>query len=184
MNERPSELESVVLGIVWKEGPCTPHAIRTHFVTSRNTRFSGSTGAIYPLVRRLEERGLLVSKGDRRKLQKRRLYAISDEGLARLREWLAPPLSEEAFSVPHDPVRLRLYFLEALPARERNAFFDAAEAGFREQLRRLAGDLARYEAARSTLSALATQGAIGLCRAQLRFVVAARGALAAADDRW
>lgn len=176
-----SELESVVLGIVWKEGPCTPHAIRTHFVTSRNTRFSGSTGAIYPLVRRLEERGLLVSKGDRRKLQKRRLYAISDAGLARLREWLAPPLGEEAFSVPHDPVRIRSYFLEALSPAERGAFCDAAEAGFRDQLKRLAEDLARYEGAGSRLSALATEGAMGLCRAQLRWIAAVREALGAGE---
>ena len=177
MSDRPSELEHVVLGIVWKFGPCTPHAIRTHFVTSRNSRFSASTGAIYPLVRRLEARGLLASTSSRRKRQRRRLYEISGAGLAALREWLAPPHDDDAFGVPHDPIRIRLYFLEALSPARRDAFFDSADAGFRAELASLEDDLARYEAERSTASAVATRGAIALCRARVRWIAEARRAL-------
>ena len=47
-----TELEAAVLGVVWQDGPCTPYAIRQHFLESPAPRWSGSAGAIYPLVRR------------------------------------------------------------------------------------------------------------------------------------
>ncbi|HZE88705.1 MAG TPA: PadR family transcriptional regulator, partial [Verrucomicrobiae bacterium] len=54
-----SELEGATLGVVWSEQPCTPYAIRRVFQTSPSPFWSGSAGAIYPLVERLETRGLV-----------------------------------------------------------------------------------------------------------------------------
>ena len=61
-----SELEYVVLGVVRQEAPCTPYVIRQVFAHSPSSYWSGSAGAIYPLVRRLERRGLLESTERRR----------------------------------------------------------------------------------------------------------------------
>jgi DNA-binding PadR family transcriptional regulator len=174
---RPSELEHVVLGIVWKEGPCTPHAIRTNFVASRNTRFSGSAGAIYPLVARMERRGLLCSRADRRKRQRRRLYEVTAEGRARLRDWLAPPYTEDDLGVQHDPIRLRVYFLAALPPARRRAFLDTCTESLRSRLVELRDDLQSYADRQATYSVLAIQGALAVTRAQLRWLASIRKAL-------
>jgi DNA-binding PadR family transcriptional regulator len=169
-----SELEGVVLGVVWKFGPCTPHAIRSHFFASRSARFSGSAGAIYPLVARLERAALLHSQSDRRSRQRRRLYEITPAGRRRLVTWLSPPFREQDVGALHDPIRTRVYFLAALPARERRRFLDEAEAGLRRTLDLMKQDLVGYRRAGSHLSVLAMRGAIGLARAQLRWLVAIR----------
>lgn len=164
---KPSELEQVVLGVVWKEGACTPHTVRTHFADSRNSRFSGSAGAIYPLVERLERRGLLRSTSDRTTRQRRRLYRITEKGLAELRAWVG---SELPFGIPHDPIRLRLYFLEALAPSARAKFLDAAERGMRAELGFLRDDRDRYEREGWTYSVCATDGAIAIVRAQIAWL--------------
>lgn len=162
-----SELEQVVLGVVWKERACTPHTIRNHFAGSRNSRFSGSAGAIYPLVARLERRGLLRSTSDLRKRQRRRLYRITARGEAALRAWIA---SELPTGVPHDPIRLRLYFLEALTPSARAKFLAGAERGVRDELAHLRADRARYASAGWRYSVCATDGALAIARAQLRWL--------------
>jgi DNA-binding PadR family transcriptional regulator len=169
-----SELEGVVLGVVWKFGPCTPHAIRSHFFASRSARFSGSAGAIYPLVARLERAALLRSRSDRRSRQRRRLYEITPTGRRRLMTWLSPPFREQDLGALHDPIRARVYFLAALPAPKRRRFLDEAEAGLRRTLDLMKQDLVGYRRAGSHLSVLAMRGAIGLARAQLRWLVAIR----------
>jgi DNA-binding PadR family transcriptional regulator len=170
MPERPlSELEGVVLGVVWKFGPCTPHAIRTHFLGSRSARFSGSAGAIYPLVARLQARGLLRSQHDANGRQRRSLYAATPPGKRLLQEWLGS-LNEADLGALHDPIRIRIYFLAALPVETRKRFLAEARAGLLRTLELMQRDLAGYEQENSRLSALATRGAIDLTRAQLRWL--------------
>lgn len=170
MPVRPlSELEGVVLGIVWKFGPCTPHAIRTHFLTSRSARFSGSAGAIYPLVSRLDARGLLCSRRDIHSRQRRSLYEVTSNGKRLLQKWLGE-LSEGDLGALHDPIRIRIYFLAALSLENRRRFLEEARDGLLRTLKLLQTDLADYRERNSHLSALATQGAIDLTRAQLRWL--------------
>jgi len=178
-----SELEGVVLGIVWKFGPCTPHAIRSHFFASRSARFSGSAGAIYPLVARLERAALLRSRGDRRRRQRRRLYEITPSGRRRLVTWISPPFREQDVAALHDPIRARVYFLGALPAAERRRFLASAEVGLRRTLDLMKRDLERYRQEGSDLSALAMRGAISLVRAQLRWLAAIRDEVVRAGAR-
>ncbi|MCK6449101.1 MAG: PadR family transcriptional regulator [Planctomycetes bacterium] len=164
---KPSELEHVVLGVVWKEGACTPHVVRTHFASSRNSRFSGSAGAIYPLVQRLERRGLLRSVEDRSTRQRRRLYRITARGETTLANWVGSELAE---GVPHDPIRLRLYFLEVLSPTKRAEFLAAAANGVRHEIACLAADRARYAAAGWDYSVHATDGALAIAHAQLEWL--------------
>ena len=175
--ERLSELEHVVLGIVWKKGPCTSHAVRVEFVNSANTHFSGSAGSIYPLVRRLEQRGLVEMRADRHGQQDRRLVTITAAGRRALRGWLAPPFRGEDFSVQYDPIRTRFYFLGALTGREQERFLDEAEAGFRQEMIALRETRARYQEQGWLWSALATEGVLGHCRAQLQWLRRARKTL-------
>ncbi len=55
--QRLSELEAVVLGLVWSDGPCTAYAVRRTVQASLSAQWSGSAGAVYPAVARLEQRG-------------------------------------------------------------------------------------------------------------------------------
>jgi hypothetical protein len=57
-----SELEGVVLGHLWKRGPCTTYSIRKELLQSPSSHWSASAGAIYPLLARFEERGLVRSR--------------------------------------------------------------------------------------------------------------------------
>ena len=55
-----TELEACVLALVAKEGPCTAYSIRKQFEESLTSTWHASTGSIYPLIRRMTERGLLA----------------------------------------------------------------------------------------------------------------------------
>jgi DNA-binding PadR family transcriptional regulator len=126
-----------VLGLVWRHGPCSAYAIRRQLQDSPSTQWSGSAGAIYPLMQRLERQGLLAAAaggtGQRRSLE----YAITGAGLAMLRAWIGPPLPPEAVTVAHDPLRSRLRFLDLLPAEERRAWVAAAISSLEEVLARV-----------------------------------------------
>ncbi len=132
-----SELEHVVLGVVRLKQPCSAYGIRMVFAESPSSHWSGSAGAIYPLVRRLEGRGLLKSttrRGDRRET---RLYRLTLKGRNRLGSWLRPPLPDAAGLMVLDPLRVRVRFLEAVEVKDRHAIVDEAEAKLGEQLKRI-----------------------------------------------
>lgn len=163
---RPSELEHVVLALVWRAGPSTPYAIRRHFLASPTPGWSGSAGAIYPLVRRLEERGLLRSARLAADGRGTRRYALTPGGLRALEQWLEPPRGP-ALALGTDPLRTRLFFLGALGPARRARFLAAVERGLQAEVTRLraALDVARRE--QGELGALAGQGALVLARARL-----------------
>jgi DNA-binding PadR family transcriptional regulator len=161
-----SELEHVVLGVVRLKQPCSAYEIRMVFAESPSSHWSGSAGAIYPLVRRLEGRGLLQSairRGDRRET---RLYRLTPKGRSRLGSWLRPPLPDAAGLMVLDPLRVRVRLLEAVEVRERHAILDEAETKLREQLKRIRleaenarkrGDVFPYLSHRGALRSLQAQ---------------------------
>jgi DNA-binding PadR family transcriptional regulator len=172
-----TDLEHAVLGVVWRDGPCTPYAIRRHFLASPSPSWSGSAGAIYPAVRRLEQQNFLSSsrtKGDRRGA---RCYTLTAAGRAALRAWLIPPLPPAAMAAQPDPIRTRLFFLNVLASTERRRFFSEVERGLVE---RLALERASWEAARredDAIETLAARGALLQTRARLAWLREARNEL-------
>src|SRR6476659_7226575 len=54
-----TELEQCVLGVIWRDGPMTAYEIAALFTKSLSPYWSGSAGAIYPVVQRLRKRGLV-----------------------------------------------------------------------------------------------------------------------------
>lgn len=130
-----TELEGVVLGVVWSRGPCSAYAVRQRFSNSPTAAWSASTGAIYPAIRRLEARGLLTgsANGDARGT---RNYVITATGTAALRNWILE-LSEWMGGSTIDPVRSRAVYLGAMDKSERDQFIDAAERNARAALARV-----------------------------------------------
>ncbi len=61
----PTVLELVILGVFHKKTSSTAYAVAKEFTTSPSSHWSGSAGAIYPIVERLSERGYLARRADR-----------------------------------------------------------------------------------------------------------------------
>lgn len=157
MGREHSELECFTLGLVWQLGPSSPYEIRKHMQDSPSTQWSASAGAIYPLMQRLEKRGLLSAVAARTGNRRRREYRITPKGLAALRAWIGPPLSREAVTVAYDPLRSRARFLGALPLTKQEAWIWAAREALDEVERRVKEWQERYAAAAGPLSRAMTK---------------------------
>src|SRR5258706_1130239 len=86
-----TELESTVLGVVWLRGPCTAYVVRQEFLASSSSYWTASTGAIYPLLRRLEEAGLIRAAEQEWGTKGKKGFSITPKGAAALPEWIGPP---------------------------------------------------------------------------------------------
>src|SRR5262245_55796846 len=111
--ERLSELEGAVLGYIWKHGPCTAYSVRKIIGDSPSSHWSGSAGAIYPLLDRLHRRRLIASRHTPTGNRSAWLVSLAPKGRTLLNAWLAPALDRDILSMAADPLRTRLFFLAA-----------------------------------------------------------------------
>lgn len=165
-----SELEYVTLGVLRLEQPCTAYAVRMVFQQSLSSHWSGSAGAIYPLLRKLEKQKLVRSTARRGDGRSTRLYALTRRGETELQQWLRPPLPPAEALITIDPLRLRGRFLEAVSEAERAAFARDAETKLRALLARI-NELARADKRRGDQYRYLTNrsAALGI-RAQLAWL--------------
>jgi DNA-binding PadR family transcriptional regulator len=137
-----TELEGCVLGLIKERGACTPYAIRLVFLKSPTPHWSGSAGAIYPLIRRLSRMSLVRAVRAAPDKRGRTRYALTAAGETAFAQWLGPPFSQVTIGVPPDPMRTRIGFLGLLAPSERRVFLTEATSGFRSHLAELASALA------------------------------------------
>lgn len=154
---RLSELECFVLGLIWQLGPCSPYDVRRHMQRSPSTQWSGSAGAIYPLIARLHRRGLLASRKARHGKRQRREYSITPRGEKTLKHWIGPPLAPDAITVSYDPLRSRARFLGVMKPHERRAWIAAALDALDEVERRVEAWHDLYAAADDRFAAAMTR---------------------------
>jgi DNA-binding PadR family transcriptional regulator len=173
-----SELELVILGVVWKREPCTSYAVAKEFATSPSSHYSGSAGAVYPAVARLVLRGYIQSIQSRQGRRHRRLHRITSKGRTALSDWLHPPLPEDAARITYDPIRTRVYFLGILSPQRRREFLADAERQLEQQIPWIEGECERYRAAGNEFSALAMRGALHVVQARLDWIAEVRRCLA------
>src|SRR6476661_1613616 len=100
-----TELEQCVLGVIWRDGPMTAYEIAALFAKSLSPYWSGSAGAIYPVVQRLRKRGLV--RGTRKSWNgaQKTVLAATRKGVDVLRHWLTPPLPGDSAAPTHDALR-------------------------------------------------------------------------------
>ncbi len=165
-----SLLERMALGVVFSKAPCTRYAIRRVFLDSPSSHWSGSAGAIYPLVARLESRRLLRSAAARGDGRATRLYSLTPAGLKALRHWLAGPLTPEDASVPFDPLRARIFFLDALPPDDQQRLLAAAAAALADSLRAAEEHLQRDDVNAHPSARLGALGALAAARARADWI--------------
>ena len=107
-----TDFEQVLLGVIASE-PRSGYGLKKMFSSSPASVYQPSPGALYPALRRLEERGLLhaekqVSSGQRAL----RLYQLTDAGLAVFLEWLRTPVVPETVGAELGQYLMRFSLME------------------------------------------------------------------------
>lgn len=173
-----SELEAVILGLIWSDGPCTAYAVRRTVQDSLSAKWSGSAGAVYPAVTRLEQRGLLRTREQATGKRQSRALGVTSKGSRALSSWLRPPTDPVTLGIAPDPLRLRLRFLELLSPADRVAFLDEAIDAVEITLVQVLGDVKRARAESDSPFKLAVaRGALHSTRGRLRMLRELRASL-------
>ena len=95
-NDSNSTLGFALLGLIW-QSPRSGYQLRKFFSATPMMTFSDSPGAIYPALRRLEQRGFIRGRveGPRR----RKVFQLTARGRTEFRRWQTRPVTR------HDVVR-------------------------------------------------------------------------------
>jgi DNA-binding PadR family transcriptional regulator len=174
-----TDFEQVLLGVIADE-PRSGYGLKKLFSASPASVYQPSPGALYPALRRLEERGLLhadkqVSSG-RRTL---RLYQVTQAGLAVYLEWLRQPVDPETVGAELGQHLMRFSLMENYLERAEVIAF-LADLG--DALDRFVRGMEQFVAARQgTLrqhALLAIEHGVVIHRASLEWVRSATAALA------
>jgi DNA-binding PadR family transcriptional regulator len=93
---QPTEFEQVLLGMI-AAAPSTGYDLKNSFATTPLGVYQPSSGALYPALRRLEQRGLLCAEpgtpADRERFRRRFVYHITDQGRAAHVAWVRRPVN-------------------------------------------------------------------------------------------
>jgi DNA-binding PadR family transcriptional regulator len=164
-----TELEGTVLGVIWEDGPVTTYAIRSTFSSSRSSHFSGSAGAIYPLVERLKELGLVHATRHKQGSRESRRFTITSTGKQALRQWLSRDKSEMA-AVEFDPIRARVHFLGILTQRQRERFIQESMVSLQREIKETESLIESKRQAGDKWSVWGTTGALRTLQARLAWL--------------
>ena len=124
MNGRKlSELESCVLGVIRRTQPCTGYSVRKVFQQSLTTTWSASTGAIYPLLKKLTAEGLIAADADALDGRGGRRLLVTAKGDDALRAWLTE--TDRSIGLPAaDLIRTRSYLLSLIDEAAQRRLID------------------------------------------------------------
>ena len=161
-----TELEACVLALIAKEGPCTAYSIRKQFEESLTSTWHASTGSIYPLIRRMTDRGLLVRhdvESDGRGSKELEATAAGRKAaqawLKEVPDWIGEPAA--------DPIRTRLNFISVLAPDDRAPVIRRMMAATQASLGRVDTNRDQLSAEGRDVDALAVAGAGHMLRARL-----------------
>jgi DNA-binding PadR family transcriptional regulator len=134
-----NEAEGTALSVIARRDPITRYELLRAFQLSPMTFPNQSKGSLYPLVRRLVERGFITTElgGGARNTE---VLRLSGRGREALRLWVKS--IGPALLLPHDPLNFRATSLGELSREERIAWIAAAK----EQIFRKKEELADYTA--------------------------------------
>jgi DNA-binding PadR family transcriptional regulator len=132
-----SRLEHVVLGVL-ANGPRHAYSLKQRLGPGLAARHQINDGVLYPLLARLERRGLVTGSeepGERGRA--RRVYAVTDAGRETFLAWLRGP-RDEGDDLSYDlfiaqPL-VKLFFVGSLTARERGEKLASLAAAARTRL--------------------------------------------------
>ncbi|MFG0258029.1 MAG: PadR family transcriptional regulator [Phycisphaerales bacterium JB043] len=129
-------MEYCVLAVIWRRQPCTGYTVRKVFLGSFSSAYSGSAGAIYPLLGRMVKNGYLSAESAQTGKRKSVMHSLTEEGHRALCDWLCErPKPDETVGL--DPVRVKLRFLGAIPRERRPEVIDTLLEQMRASLREI-----------------------------------------------
>lgn len=158
-----TELEGAVLTEVHHHDNGTAFAVARAFKRSLSAEWSGSAGAIYPAIKRLTARGLIVQSAARTG-RKTRDLSLTPAGIDALDAWSCD--ADRAVGIGLDPFRLRAGLWQRLPADRRRAQLEAVRTALQARLAELEVRSGEFDA----LEQAAIQLAIELGRVRLRWL--------------
>ena len=118
---------------VHMRGRKTAFQVRSAFLKSVTSDWSGSAGSVYPAIKRLEESGYIQRTAETDGRGTQTLTATS-EGISALHQWAVDP--DLSAVITSDPFRTRSDYLSTLPAQKRKDALDAIRAALAEALGR------------------------------------------------
>ncbi len=121
--ENDSLLGFTLLGLIHQQ-PMSGYDLRKVFASTAWGTFSDSPGAIYPALRRLETRGLVLSKvQESTSLRKRRVFKITPKGLTAFKEWLRRPVTADDVIRRIPDLMVRFAFMDETMGESRTGRF-------------------------------------------------------------
>lgn len=171
--EKLSTSEYTVLGLVWRDGPCTTYAVMKELASSASTFYRNRAASTYRVAQRLIDLGFLELDGDEIGTRGDRLIKATAKGQAELQRWLSPPLPKVEVDHTIDLVRLRVHFLAALPPADRAAFVDEALNAAKARLQ----ELEEAAPAEDAFEALGSLGLIHETKARIAWLEEVKEAL-------
>lgn len=173
----PTRLEQTLLGLLAMEPKAGYDLVRI-FETTPMGHFSGSPGAIYPALARLEEEGLLRSDMEGGGARPRRVYSVTDAGHARLDGWLRAPITVEAVRDDLDMILLRFSVAEThLDPEESVALLEELGSAIRGYLDQLHAEVEALRGGPYVNPVLALEHGIAALEATLAWIDEATGTL-------
>lgn len=111
-----TENEGSLLAVIIRDEPITAYQLVMIYEQSPVSSFNTSKGAVYPIIRRLKERGFVV--GERVTADKRGTEALkcTSSGLGALKRWVRAV--QPGFTLLADPLRTRILSLDLLSRDE------------------------------------------------------------------
>ena len=124
-HEALTDLEGAILALLARGGPMTGYALSRAFADSPSAFWSGSSGAIYPLTRRLMKRKLIAGTATATGKREATNFDLTPAGRAAFQAWLLDV--DRAADVGFDPLRTRFFFLHLVSPVRRAQFLEAVE---------------------------------------------------------
>jgi len=146
-----------LLGLLMK--PSSGYDLRKIFSSTSMKTYSGSPGAIYPALRRLQEQGLIrgtVEEGSG--MRRRQMFRLTPKGLAELKAWITLPIAREDLESGLKTVMLRFAFSEtAIGPTASLEILKSLETALQPHLQNLREQLHAMKAAVPTSARLALE---------------------------
>ena len=109
--------EATLLALVIRAGPMTAYQIAKVYEDSPVSNFSTSKGKIYPLIRRLRDRGLVDAKRVSSDARGTELLESTPEGRRAVRDWVKE--TRPGHLLLEDPLRTKVQSFDLLSREER-----------------------------------------------------------------
>ena len=160
-----TELEAHVLAQIAVNQPVSAYDVMKALARSPVSSLSGSTGAIYPIVKRLRDRGLIETTPIKGSPRRAEALSCTPTGRTIAARWVGSVSDNDL--LPHDPLRSKILFFSLLGKQEQMRFLLEASRALDAKL----DEIEEYAQQHEGLNlGLASDGAVASVKARRRWL--------------